>query len=160
MVIDANIYWFDESIFHDKACAERFLEDVPTHYGTVCRMEVLDDGRKQLVLEKPAGYANLNYVEGDYRLEKILADMDEAGVETAVLKLPCYHEWLSLELCRKFNDGMADFVRRSKGRLRALGVVPPRGSQAVKEEIDRCLNELGFIGLQMVAHYGNCYLDD
>ncbi|WP_303975256.1 amidohydrolase family protein [Streptococcus merionis] len=160
MVVDANIYWFDEAIFQEEAYAERFLAEVPRFYQTEGAMKVLEDGRKQIVIEKPAGYANINYIQGDYILEKILENMDVAGIERGILKLPCYHEWLSLELCKKFNDGMADFVRRSKGRLRGLGVVPPRGSQAVKDEIDRCLEELSFTGLQMVAHYGEYYLDD
>ena len=160
MVIDANIYWFDEKIFHDDAYAEQFLAEVPRLYQTEGKMEILPTGRKQVVIEKPFGYANVNYVEGDYILENILADMDQAGIDVGILKLPCYHEWLSLELCKKFNDGMADFAKRSGGRLRGLGVVPPRASQAVKDEIDRCLNTLGFTGLQMVAHYGDHYLDD
>ena len=25
MIVDANIYWFDEKIFHDEAYAERFF---------------------------------------------------------------------------------------------------------------------------------------
>lgn len=63
-------------------------------------MEILPNGRKQVVIEKPFGYANVNYVEGDYILENILADMDQAGIDVGILKLPCYHEWLSLELCK------------------------------------------------------------
>ena len=160
MIVDANIYWFDEKIFQDESYAERFLAEIPRLYQTEGRMVQLEDGRKQIVIERPVGYANVNYVEGDYILENILADMDEAGIAVGILKLPCYHEWLSLELCKKFNDGMAEFVRQSNGRLRGLGVVPPRDSQAVKAEIDRCLDELGFTGLQMIAHYGDHYLDD
>ena len=44
--------------------------------------------------------------------------------------------------------------------MKGLGVVPPRGTPAVFREIDRCLDELGFGGLQLSAHYGNLYLDD
>lgn len=160
MVIDTNIYWFDEKIFQDEAYKERFLADIPTDYQIGYQLTELEDGRQQMIIEKPRGYANLNYLEGDYTLEKILADMDEAGIEQAVMKVPGCHEWLSLELCKRFNDGMAQYAKASKGRLKGLAVVPPKGSASVKEELDRCFDELGFTGVQLMAHYGERYLDD
>lgn len=160
MVIDANVYWFDEAIFSDEVYAQRFFEDIPTEYGFGYRVKSLADGKRQIILEKPRGYANLNYIEGDYRLEKILADLDEAAIEQAVMKIPGCHEWMSLELCRKFNDGMAKFAKDSLGRLKGLAVVPPKGTAEVREEIDRCFHQLGFTGVQLMAHYGRLYLDD
>lgn len=160
-VIDANFYWFPEELFTDRALSERFLSEIPMQYGVKGSLrENPETGLRQYVIEKPFGSENLNYVQGDYVLEKQLADMDRAGVERAVLKLSCQQEWMSLDMCRRFNDGMAEHVERSKGRMAALGVVPPRGTPAVFREIDRCLDELGMTGLQLSAHYGNVYLDD
>ena len=160
-VIDANLYWFPEELFASEELAERFLSEVPVQYGIKGSLKTNPDtGVKQYVIEKPAGCENLNYVQGDYALEKQLADMDRAGVEKAVLKLSCQQEWMSLDMCRLFNDGLAQHVRKSGGRMAALGVVPPFGTPAVKREIDRCLDELGFGGLQLSAHYGDLYLDD
>ena len=160
-VIDANLYWFPEELFTDEEAAERFLSEIPVPYGIRGYLKTNPDtGVKQYVIEKPAGSENLNYVQGDYALEKQLADLDRAGVEKAVLKLSCQQEWMSLDMCRRFNDGMAAHVKASGGRMAALGVVPPWGTPAVKKEIDRCLDDLGFGGLQLSAHYGNLYLDD
>lgn len=159
-VIDANLYWFDEEIFKDDAYAERFLADVPFQYGTFGYFTKLENGKRQFVLEKPKGYANLNYVENDYLLEKILSDLDEAGIDQAIMKIPCAHEWMSLEICKRFNEGMANYQKMSNGRLKGLAVVPPIGSQEVKAEIEKCFKEYGFVGVQLVAHYGNKYLDD
>ena len=160
-VIDANLYWFPESLFTDADLAERFLAEIPAHYGTKgCLKENPETGLRQFVIEKPAGCENLNYVQGDYTLKKQLADMDKAGVSKAVLKLSCQQEWMSLDMCRLFNDGMAEHVKQSGGRMAALGVVPPQGTPAVFREIDRCLDELHFGGLQLSAHYGQLYLDD
>ena len=160
-VIDANLYWFPEELFTSEELAEKFLAEVPVQYGIRGYLKTNPDtGVRQYVIEKPAGCENLNYVQGDYALEKQLADMDRAGISQAVLKLSCQQEWMSLDMCRLFNDGLAEHVRKSGGRMAALGVVPPRGTPAVKKEIDRCLDELGFGGLQLSAHYGNLYLDD
>lgn len=160
-VIDANLYWFPEALFTDEAAAEAFLSEIPTVYGIKGTLrQDQATGVKQYVIEKPAGSENLNYIQGDYTLEKQLADMDRAGVDRAVLKLSCQQEWMSLSTCRLFNDGMARHVAQSGGRMAALGVVPPQGTPAVLREVDRCLDQLGFGGLQLSAHYGSLYLDD
>ncbi len=160
MVIDANMYWFPESLFENEKELSRFLAEIPRLYNTGGYLKENEDGTKQIVIEKPIGYQSLNYAQGDYVMEKMLADMDEAGVDKALLKLPGCHEWMSLESCRFFNDGMADYAKRSNGRLIPLMAVPPMASQDVFDEIDRCRNELGMTSVQMCAHYGNFYLDN
>lgn len=125
MIIDANSYWFDERIFHDETLCEQFLAEVPRAYDTEGYLTMNSAGKRQIVIEMPAGSPGLNYIEGDYTLEKRLADMDEAGVDKAILKLPGCHEWMSLEMCRRFNDGMAADAKASSGRLIPL-VAPCR----------------------------------
>ena len=159
MIIDANSYWFDEHIFHDETLCEQFLAEVPRAYDTEGYLTMNSAGKRQIVIEMPAGSPGLNYIEGDYTLEKRLADMDEAGVDKAILKLPGCHEWMSLEMCRRFNDGMAADAKASNGRLIPLVAVPPFGTKANLEELDRRLDD-GFAGVQLCAHYGKRYLDD
>lgn len=159
MVIDANMYWFPENIFSNEDEAELFLSEIPKQYGINGYIKNNDKGTKQIVIEKPVGYPGLNYIQGDYLLEKQLADMDAAGVEKSILKLPGCHEWMSLDMCKKFNDGMAEYSKRSNGRLVLLAVVPPIGSKGCFKEIDRCRNTLGMRGIQLCAHYGEHYLD-
>jgi hypothetical protein len=159
LVIDANLYWFPEALFSDEVKLKHFLSEVPTARATKGYLKQSDNGVKQIVIEKPAGYPSLNYAQGDYILEQVLADLDKAGADKALLKLPGCQEWMSLESCKLFNDGMADFAKRSNGRLIPLGVVPPVASQEVFDEIDRCRNELGIRNLQMTTHYGTDYLD-
>lgn len=159
MVIDANVYWFLEEMFEDRALADLFLADAAAMTGMsgVVRTDAAEV--VELVMENPPGFPNLNYRAGDYRLERQLADLDAAGVDRAVLKLPGCQEWLSLELCRRFNDGMADYASRSGGRLVPLACVPPRADSDCLDELRRCVDELGFTGLQLSAHYGADYLD-
>ena len=158
-VIDANLYWFPEELFTDTNLAERFLSEVPVQYHIRGSLKE-ENGTRRFVIEKPVGSPNLDYIQGDYTLEKELTSLDQAGVDGAVLKLSCQQEWMSLDMCRLFNTAMAERVKESGGRLHGLGVVPPQGTPAVRREIDRCLDELGFGGLQLSAHYGDLYLDD
>lgn len=159
MVIDANMYWLPESIFQEEE-AEKFLAEVPKAYGMNARfIKKEDSGIHQIAIEKPTSYHNLNYIQGEYILEKQLADMDEAKVEKAIMKIPGCHEWMSLHTCKKFNDGMYAHAKKSKGRCIPMAVVPPYASKACFEELNRC-KEMGFKGVQLCAHYGDYYLDD
>lgn len=160
MIIDSNLYWFDESIFASKQKLENFLSSVPKHYDTNAYYKELEDGRTQIVIERPKGFENLNYLQGEYQLSNILADMDQAGIDQAILKIPGCHEWLTLEQCKAFNDGMYEYMKQSEGRLVPLAVVPPMGTQEVFDELKRCFEELKFPGVQLVTHYGKYYLDD
>ncbi len=162
MIIDANMYYIPEELFEDDALLKEFLEQIPEQDGWYgdCREIPGTDGLKQIVLEKPRGYQNLNYAQHDYILENQLADMDSAGVDAALLKTPCCQEWMNLKLCRYFNDHMAEHARKSGGRLIPLAVVPPYGTEENLEELARCHDELGMTSVQLSAHYGDAYLDD
>lgn len=161
MVVDANLYWFPEELFREEEKAEKFLSEIPRAYNMRGYLkENPETGLRQYVIEKPVGSENLNYIEGEYRLEKQLLDMDEAGADHAVLKLSCQQEWMGLDMCKYMNDRVAEHAAKSNGRMTPLGVVPPIADKAVFAEIDRCLDTLGMHGFQMSAHYGNLYLDD
>lgn len=159
MVIDANVYWFPEAMFSDETLLSRFIADAPRGYGT--RIYVKENaGRRQIVVERPVGCPGVDYMEGDYILENQMAALKAAGIDHAVCKVPCVNEWMSLELCRYFNDGMADFARRSGGFFTPLAIIPPWGQDAALEELERCRKELGMKAVQLSAHYGQLYLDD
>lgn len=159
MIIDANMYYVPEQLFTDDALMRRFLGETQFGWHGRC-VELSETGKKQVILEKPEGSANLNYVQGDYTVEQQLADLDAAGVELALLKVPGCHEWMSLESCRMFNDGMYAHFKASGGRLIPLAVVPPYGTAESLAELERCHEELGMTAVQVSAHYGDAYLDD
>lgn len=161
MVIDANMYWLPEELFTDNKLLKEFLSEMPDEYGWYGYVKELEEnGLKQIVIEKPKGFQNLNYVQGEYLLTKQLKDMDQAGVDKAILKLPGCHEWMNLSLCKIFNDGMAEHAKKSNNRLIPLAVIPPYENDDNLKELERCKNELGMKGIQLCAHYGNSYLDD
>lgn len=159
MVIDANMYWIPESLFTSEEVLTQFVTEAPQNEQT--RVYLTEDPVRQVVVEKPAGFEALNYAQGDYVLERMLADMDEAGVDASVLKVPGANEWMSIDTCRFFNDGMAEYARESGGRMVPLAVVPAFGDPSeIEAEVDRCMGELNFAGVQLCSHYGDKYLDD
>lgn len=162
MIIDANMYYIPEELFQDETLLQRFLAEVPARDGWYAHCEEIhgSGGLRQILLEKPKGYQNLNYAQHDYILENQLADLDAAGVDAALLKTPCCQEWISLEMCRYFNDHMAAHAAKSGGRLIPVAVVPPYGTPENLAELERCHKELGMRAVQLSAHYGDAYLDD
>lgn len=159
-VVDINIHHLPEDLFTNEAILNGFLNSAPRGFGEIARVIEMDSGKKQLILEKPAGFQNLNYVEGDYSVEAKLAAMDDAGVDYGVMRVPVWQEWLGLETCKAVNDNAADIVSRSGGRLFTTACVPPWGGKENIYELERCVKELGAVGVQLACHYGQLYLDD
>ncbi len=159
-VVDINIHHLPEDLFSNPKILNGFLDSAPRGFGEIARVAELEDGRKQLILEKPAGYQNLNYVDGDYSAEAKLKAMDEAGVDFGIMRVPVWQEWLGLETCQEVNNNAFDIVKRSNGRLFSTACVPPWGGKENIYELERCVNELGVVGVQIACHYGQLYLDD
>lgn len=159
-VVDINIHHLPEDLFTNEKILNGFLDSAPRGFGEIARVSETDAGKKHLILEKPAGYQNLNYVNGDYSAEAKLAAMDDAGVDYGIMRVPVWQEWLPLDTCRAVNDNAHDIVSRSNGRLFFTAAVPPWGGKENIYELERCVNELGAVGVQLACHYGQLYLDD
>ena len=64
--------------------------------------------------------------------------MNEGRIDKAILKVPCFQEWLTLEQCIQVNDGMKKYAdEHGQGRIERIGVVPPWGTKATVEEMER-----------------------
>lgn len=159
-VVDINIHHLPEDLFTNEKILNGFLNSAPRGFGEIASVTTMESGKKQLILEKPRGFQNLNYVEGDYSVESKLAAMDEAGVDYGVMRVPVWQEWLGLDTCKAVNDNAAEIVSRSNGRLFATACVPPWGGKENIYELERCVKELGAVGVQLACHYGQLYLDD
>jgi predicted TIM-barrel fold metal-dependent hydrolase len=160
-VVDANMHWLPETLFSDPRLLDAFLNTPPREYGTWARLEpIAGSALRQIIIEQPRGQEVLNYAESQYSLDAQLADMDRAGIERAVFRMPCWQEWLDLAACKLVNDQLAQHVARCPDRFSALAVAPPWGTRDSIREVERCIKDLGFAGVQMAAHYGQLYLDD
>jgi len=91
-------------------------------------------------------------------LEQRLADLDAMGVDLQVIKPPppqCYYAVpieIAVAAARMINDGIAEFVARRPDRFKGFGTVPmPDGNEAATE-LERCVTELGFKGVQILTN--------
>ena len=160
MIVDINVHHLPEDLFTNEEVLNGFLTTAPRGFGEIARLGETEGGQRQIILEKPEGYQNLNYVEGDYNLEAKLKVMDDAGVDYAIMRVPVGQEWLRLDTCKVVNDNAADICRRSNGRIFSTACVPPWGGKENIYELERCVKELGAVGVQFACHYGQLYLDD
>ncbi|MEF2070705.1 amidohydrolase family protein [Consotaella aegiceratis] len=159
-IVDANMHWLPDTLFTDEDLREKMMGCIPRQNGIHVRMEQIQGKNlRQIIIEEPKGYVNINYAEGQYNIDSQLEDMDKAGVDKAVFRIPVWQEWLDLEASKRVNDGLAEYCARSD-RFTALAVAPPWGDKATLREVERCLNELGFKGVQMACKYGDIYLDN
>jgi predicted TIM-barrel fold metal-dependent hydrolase len=150
-----------EHLFKDEAILESYLRIVPQAYGECVKLTTLPGTDcRQIVIEKPRGYENLNFSQNTVDVKARLEVMDKAGLDKAILRTPCWQEWLSLDMCRQVNDSMSATVKQYPDRFLGLATIPPWGDKGCLQELERCLDKLGFVGVELSAHYGNQYLDD
>lgn len=160
-VIDANMHWLPDTLFTDESLRDLMMSCIPRQHGIhVSMVPIEGKNLKQIIIEEPKGFVNINYAEGQYNIDSQLEDMDKAGIDQAVFRIPVWQEWLNLEASKRLNDGLAEYVSRSNGRFTALAVAPPWGEKETLREVERCVDDLGFKGVQLACKYGDIYLDN
>jgi len=161
MIVDLNMHWMPESLFTDKSMLDSFIRIVPRAYGEYAEVTTVPEtGVIQITISRPKGYENLNFSNDVTDTKGRLEAMDETGVDRGILRIPCWQEWLPLEMCKQLNDMMAKYIKDHPGRFFGLGITPPWGDKESLYEAERCIKELGFVGMELAAHYGDLYLDE
>jgi aminocarboxymuconate-semialdehyde decarboxylase len=95
-----------------------------------------------------------------------LRECDGHGVDVQVLStVPVmFSYWAkprdTLDIARFLNDHLADVVREHPTRFTALGTLPMQDAELAIGELERCVNELGFPGVQIGTHVNDRNLDD
>ncbi|MCC8122381.1 MAG: amidohydrolase family protein [Oscillospiraceae bacterium] len=88
-----------------------------------------------------------------------IADMDRAGISTAVISSTHGVEDLdvaeSIAVCRKTNDALYALTQKYPGRYLGSAILPVKDVQAANDELKRCVNELGFVAWHTHSIYNN-----
>jgi len=97
--------------------------------------------------------------------ERRLADMDAAGIDIQVLSQTApgpesLDPSLAIRLAAEANDAMAQAVSNHPERFAAFATLPMPAPQAAVEELDRTINQLGFVGALINGHTAGRYLDN
>ncbi len=83
-------------------------------------------------------------------IERLEANLDRCRVQTAVVSVSNWIEWLDLAMCRDLNDAMLDLKQRLPGRILTLAHVPI-GEEGALDELERCVS-LGVSGVFSIVH--------
>ena len=133
--------------------------DAHVHYMPPALADALDD----FAAEEPfwalmmAGVSPGRSIQGWATAERMIADMDQAGIDRVVL-MGEYRQ--QQRLCASRNDQAIALVRRWPERISAFAVLQPKAGQAALDELARCL-DAGLTGVGELGPYGQGYrLDD
>ncbi len=94
-----------------------------------------------------------------------LALMDAAGVDYAVLSLTSpAAEQFEVELGKKVaedaNDILGALISRYPDRFGGFASLAPRDVEWSIGELERCVDQLGFVGWETHSNFGDSYIDD
>jgi predicted TIM-barrel fold metal-dependent hydrolase len=102
-----------------------------------------------------------------YLLNPLLCDldahirmMDGAGIDVAVLSCGEGFDNPDIEACRFINDKMKQAEESYPGRFIGLAHVPALDADAMRDELTRCVDELGFPGIAICSELQGRPLDD
>lgn len=98
---------------------------------------------------------------GEGRIKK----MDALGVDVQVLSLSApgieqLEPVAGTALAKDSNDALSEIIRRHPDRFMGFAALAPKRPKEAADELERCVKELGFVGWNTHAHYGDSYLDE
>jgi aminocarboxymuconate-semialdehyde decarboxylase len=87
-----------------------------------------------------------------------LADLDAMGIDVQIIAPPppqCYYT-VPLDIAVKamhiVNDGIAEFCAVKPDRLKGFGAVPMTDATEAARELERCVKQLGFTGVEILTN--------
>ncbi len=124
-------------------------------YGGFIQLEHHCPGRARMMMD---GQCFREIEDNCWDPERRLEDCDKHGVQMQVLStVPVmFSYWAKPEdtydLARLLNDHLAEVVVNHPGRFTALGTLPLQDTELAIRELERCVRDLGFPGVQIGSH--------
>jgi len=106
--------------------------------------------------------AELGYIG---EMENRVRVLDKFKIDKQVLTLARPNIWINmpeetaLKMARKANDAVAKANKEFPDRFISVGTLPML-SEKFMPEFERCIDELGLVGIQVFSNMGGRYLDD
>ncbi len=133
-------------------------------YGGFLRMEHYAPGRARMVRDDGSVFREVG--ENAWNPERVLEDMERYGITTMVLStVPVlFSYWARPEDCYEWsqflNDHLAQVVALYPGRFWGFGTVPLQDTDYAIRELERCIRELHFPGVEIGSNVNGKNLDD
>ena len=137
----------------------------PEIVGLVRRIDVHHHPVPPAYAQAVGGTSGLRGPLQGWSPEKSLADMDHAGVETAMLSIPAAGLWLpdaavNRRLARSCNEYMAELVQRYPKRFGFWAALPLPDVDGSLQELTYALDTLHADGVGLFTVYGDKWLGD
>jgi len=98
--------------------------------------------------------------------EHRLADLDAMGIDMQLIAPPppqCYYTVpldIAVKATQMVNDGIAEFCAKAPDRFRGFGSVPMTDANEAVKELERCVKELHFTGIEILTTIAGKELSD
>ncbi|CAF9913675.1 MAG: hypothetical protein ALECFALPRED_008938 [Alectoria fallacina] len=89
-----------------------------------------------------------------------LQDMEAGAVSLQVVSHGPTNGSAPIDICRQANDELHKAVQTSEGRLAGFAMIPMNEPAAAAEELERCVETLGFVGTLVNNHEKGRFYDD
>ena len=148
---------------HSHYIPEAFIESVrkdPDHF----RIKVEKREGSDFFVHQE-GFAYPLY-ESFFDIGAKIADMDGKRLDMSVLSAPptLFYYWSDIEtaseVCRVYNNSVAELVRARPDRFRGMAIVPLQDVAASVKELQRCHDELGLRAVEIGSHVEGVQYDD
>lgn len=145
---------------HTHMLNEHWLEQLVAHGGNY----ELSEFKGQRVI-RADGAPFMTLMEPMFDYEKRIADMDDAGVDMAIVSLTCPSvfwggEAVSAALAQYMNDDMAAQQKLHPDRIRYFATLPWQHPDAAVAELARACDEKGAVGVFVSANISGMSLTD
>jgi aminocarboxymuconate-semialdehyde decarboxylase len=137
--------------------------DLLTAHGAH-RYRIARDAEGRRVIMR-GGARFMSLTDAMFDPEMRLRAMDEVDVEIEILSYTCPNAYwaegpVAQQVVRVMNDHLAEVCGRWPRRFRGLGSLPMQDVDLALEELDRCVDQLGLVGVIILANVNDVLLDD
>jgi aminocarboxymuconate-semialdehyde decarboxylase len=128
------------------------------------RLKRVDDCHAQMLRDDGTVFREIesNCWDGPTRLRE--CDAANVGVQVLSCIPVLFSYWAKPrqgnDLARYLNDHLAELCKSNPRRFVGLGTLPLQDPQLALRELDRCIQELGFAGVQIGSHVNDWNLSD